>query len=159
MQDENGVDKRPKIVVREVPGEFVVDDFMDRYSSYLDAAKVGRRDVGPIAPGFVTTCGFILTICGALMVIFGPSSVRYSYSAGPAFFQYIQMYPGLITALGLVVTTIGGSIDAQDNTVLQTPEQFLWAHYELEFPRGSKGPRLFSTVHIDGGMFKAFERP
>ena len=159
MQDKNDVDNRPKIVVRDVPGEFVVDDFMDRYSRYLDAAKAGRRNVGPIAPGFVTTCGFILTICGALMVIFGPSSVRYSYSTGPTFFQYLQMYPGLITVLGFVITSVGRFIDAHDNTVLKTPEQFLWAHYELEFPRASNGPRLFSTVHMEGGTFKAFERP
>ncbi|WP_024694774.1 hypothetical protein [Pseudomonas syringae] len=159
MQDENGVDKRPKIVVREVPGEFVVDDFMDRYSEYLDAARSARNDAGSFPLGFVSICGFALFGAGFLTILLGPETVHYSKATGLAFLQYLQMYPGPIATLGLLIARVGSSIDARDNTVLPTPDQFLWAHYELEFPRGSKGPRLFSTVHIDGGTFKALERP
>lgn len=159
MQDENDVDKRPKIVVRDVPGEFVVDDFMDRYSDYLEAARNSQNDSGSFPLGFVSICGFALFGVGFLTILLGPETVRYSRATGPTFFQYLQMYPGPIATLGLLIARVGSSIDARDNTVLKTPEQFLWAHYELEFPRGSNGPRLFSTVHIDGGTFKALERP
>ncbi len=159
MQDENGVDKRPKIVVREVPGEFVVDDFMDRYSEYLDAARSGQNDAGSSTPGFVSICGFALFGFGFLMMGSGSDTIRYSYATGPSFFQYLQMFSGLIVTLGLLIAGVGSAIDSHDNNILQTPEQFLRAHYELEFPRGINGPQLFSIVHIDGGTFKALERP
>ncbi|MBD8572070.1 MULTISPECIES: hypothetical protein [Pseudomonas syringae group] len=159
MQDENDVDKRPKIVVRNVPGEFVVDDFMDRYSDYLEAARNSQNDSGSFPLGFVSICGFALFGVGFLMMVSGPDTIRYSYATGPSFFQYLQMFSGLITTLGLLIAGVGSAIDANDNNILQTPEQFLRAHYELEFPRSINGPRLFSTVHIDGGTFKAFERP
>ncbi|CAM3345252.1 hypothetical protein BZK31_08875 [Pseudomonas floridensis] len=159
MQDENDVDKRPKIVVREVPGEFVVDDFMDRYSDYLDAAISGQNDAGSFPLRFLSICGFALFGVGFLTILLGPETVQYSRATGPTFFQYLQLYPGPIASLGLLIAHFGSYIAARGNTVLQTPEQFLSAHYELEFPGGSKGPRLFSTVHIDSGTFKALERP
>ncbi len=59
----------------------------------------------------------------------------------------------------MLIAGVGSAIDAHDNNILQTPEQFLRADYELEFPRSINGPRLFSIVHIEGGTFKALERP
>lgn len=60
----------------------------------------------------VSVIGWVVTIVGGLTLLFGPNTLRISYS-GPTFFEFIQLYPGPIISVGLLIIMAGQFLSNQ----------------------------------------------
>ena len=106
--------------------DYKVERFSEKYANY-------KHDLGTkiFLFWFLIVIGGIITLVGVLTLLFGPSVVRYSL-AGPTFFELIQLYPGPIASVGMLLLGIAPRIDRTE----LAPELYLLNTYELVLPDG-----------------------
>ncbi|WP_045462398.1 hypothetical protein [Vibrio hyugaensis] len=56
---------------------------------------------------FIMLLGSIVAVIGLFTVFTGPEAIYYDRISGPTFEQYIQLYPGPIASIGILLFNIG----------------------------------------------------
>ncbi|MDO7929173.1 hypothetical protein Q6A51_20515 [Pseudomonas sp. KFB-139] len=154
MKSENEVSPIKKVVVDTLPCELVVAGFAEEYAQYLEHYK--NTGQNPLSLPFLLLgiSAWLMILVGFFTIVFGPEVISYDSQTGPTFGQIIQIYPGPIVSVGVLLLTIGKFFDSDSSGALLTPELFLLAFYELQLPEGPENLAEVSIAHVDGALFQ-----
>lgn len=150
MEDQECETGKPIVRTAGRNQEFEVEGFDEALQAYIRSQP--SNDSGADVFGWLLLIlGGGIAIIGLLTLIFGPETVTYRVLTGPTFFQYIQMYPGMVFSVGAALFSIGGSLARAKLPV--TPEQFLLDTYSLVQPDGSPLKGSYDICHLGEDRF------
>ncbi|KPX42782.1 hypothetical protein RA263_04445 [Pseudomonas syringae pv. tagetis] len=154
MQDEGEpeVENPGEVIVRQVPGEVAVPGFIKEYSAYLSAEK--KTDSAPVILTLLRLIGLLLLVVGGVFIIFGPGTVRINYLTGLTFLQFLQLYPGPIASVGVLVYGISNFLRSSGIEEQMIPEQFLTANYCLKLPEGIDDDKPLAITYVGNEVFR-----
>ena len=94
--------------------------------------------------------GILIIFVGILTLLFGPNSLRVSLS-GPTFTEFILLYPGPITSIGLFLIIAGSQITGHAPDRIQT---YIENHYILcdEYNKPAKDAIIAAAPTTDGSI-------
>lgn len=150
MQGENDV---RFVKVETVPCKLVVAGFVDEYSQYLEREKVTDKKLRYICFMLFGITSWLMILVGGLTSMFGPETISYSPQTGPTFVQLIQIYPGAILSIGVLLFVVSRFFDCASRTPL-SPERFLLAFYNVQLPEERGDQARISIAHVDGSLFQ-----
>jgi len=156
MQDEDEleVENLGEVNVHQVPGEVAVPGFIEAYLAYLSTEK--ETDSAPVilTSLLLSLIGLLLFVVGGAFIIFGPDTVRIDYLTGLTFLQFLQLYPGPIASVGVLVYGISTFLRSSGIVEPMIPEQFLTANYDLKLPEGIDDDKPLAITYVGDGVFR-----
>jgi hypothetical protein len=113
-----------KIVVVSLPTQVTVDGFAESYLQYV----IDRR----YQSIWLNLIGGLLAVVGFITLLTGPSTISYSLNTGPSFLQLIQMYPGPIVTVGLLLLGLNRYMETLALEGLKAPAEYLLDNYDIQ---------------------------
>ncbi|WP_024676196.1 hypothetical protein [Pseudomonas syringae] len=153
-EDESDVENLGKVIVHQVPGEVAVPDFVEEYSAYLSAEKEIDSAQVILTSLLLRLIGLLLLVVGGAFIIFGPRTVRIDYATGLTFLQFLQLYPGPIASVGMLVYGISSFLRSSGIDEPMIPEQFLTTNYDLKLPEGIDDDKPLAITYVGDGVFR-----
>ncbi|WP_144170327.1 hypothetical protein [Pseudomonas sp. Kh13] len=136
MQSES--EDQIEIKLNSSVGDYRIPGFSEGYAVYLNGCDKGAGYTGAL----LLLLGFSIAALAIGALVFGSSTITYYRSAGPSWFQYVQMYAGPIMTAGGALFTLGGYLYSKKP---MGREAFLLTICKLIAPNGQI---VTGTVHI-----------
>ncbi len=145
-------DERPnkqKIVLYSLPQKVKVDNFREAYSIHLE-----EHSYSPI---WLDIIALVFFVVGAVTIVAGPSTIMYDRASGPTFLQFIQMFPGPIATVGVLIAGLNRFLENSTIEGFLVPEAYIVANYDIEIAGQSIDAAQVSVKYIDHEEFEFSE--
>lgn len=146
MQSDSDENVQKEIKLKSATDDYLIPGFSEEYDEYVKGCSGGAIYVG----GGLIFIGLITSVVGFLTLIFGPSTITYNVFTGPAWWQYILIYPYLTGLAGCLMCYLGSRLFAKR---VFTPDVYLRSTYKFMTHDGRDVSAEVEVRHLEGESF------